>query len=299
MLYLDKIIGQSGLPKVYIGIGGIGLDNTVFLNTNREMPLLGLGVYKATGENEAESAIISAVESGYRLIDTASVYKNEENVGRGIASCGIPRSELFITTKVWNTAQRLGDIQGAFERSLDRLKLDYVDLYLIHWPVPGCYLSTWKVLEEIQKSGRALSIGVSNFEIRHLEELEANSGIIPAVNQIECHPLCYPKELIDYCQNKGIQVQAYAPLARGAYLDNDVMCVLGTKYAHTPAQIGLRWATQKGISVIPKSVHPDRIRSNGNIFDFTIEQEDMDLIDTLNENFHSSHIPEDLRDIAF
>lgn len=299
MLYLDKIIGQSSLPKVYIGIGGIVLDNTVFLNTNREMPLLGLGVYKATGENEAENAIISAVESGYRLIDTASVYKNEENVGRGIASCGIPRNELFITTKVWNTAQRLGDIQGAFERSLDRLKLDYVDLYLIHWPVPGCYLSTWKVLEEIQKSGRALSIGVSNFEIRHLEELEANSGIIPAVNQIECHPLCYPKELIDYCQDKGIQVQAYAPLARGAYLDNDVMCVLGTKYAHTPAQIGLRWATQKGISVIPKSVHPDRIRSNGNIFDFTIEQEDMDLIDTLNENFHSSHVPEDLRDIAF
>ena len=299
MLYLDKIIGQSILPKVYIGIGGIVLDNTVFLNTNREMPLLGLGVYKATGENEAENAIISAVESGYRLIDTASVYKNEENVGRGIASCGIPRNELFITTKVWNTAQRLGDIQGAFERSLDRLKLDYVDLYLIHWPVPGCYLSTWKVLEEIQKSGRALSIGVSNFEIRHLEELEANSGIIPAVNQIECHPLCYPKELIDYCQDKGIQVQAYAPLARGAYLDNDVMCVLGTKYAHTPAQIGLRWATQKGISVIPKSVHPDRIRSNGNIFDFTIEQEDMDLIDTLNENFHSSHVPEDLRDIAF
>ena len=299
MLYLDKIIGQRGLPKVYIGIGGIVLDNTVFLNTNREMPLLGLGVYKATGENEAENAIISAVESGYRLIDTASVYKNEENVGRGIASCGIPRNELFITTKVWNTAQRLGDIQGAFERSLDRLKLDYVDLYLIHWPVPGCYLSTWKVLEEIQKSGRALSIGVSNFEIRHLKELEANSGIIPAVNQIECHPLCYPKELIDYCQDKGIQVQAYAPLARGAYLDNDVMCVLGTKYAHTPAQIGLRWATQKGISVIPKSVHPDRIRSNGNIFDFTIEQEDMDLIDTLNENFHSSHIPEDLRDIAF
>lgn len=224
MLYLDKIIGQSSLPKVYIGIGGIVLDNTVFLNTNREMPLLGLGVYKATGENEAENAIISAVESGYRLIDTASVYKNEENVGRGITSCGIPRNELFITTKVWNTAQRLGDIQGAFERSLDRLKLDYVDLYLIHWPVPGCYLSTWKVLEEIQKSGRALSIGVSNFEIRHLEELEANSGIIPAVNQIECHPLCYPKELIDYCQNKGIQVQAYARL-QGGHILIMMLCV--------------------------------------------------------------------------
>ena len=275
------------------------MTNAVFLNNDRKMPLLGLGVYKATGENEAENAIISAVKCGYRMIDTASAYKNEENVGRGIARCGIPRKELFITTKIWNNAQRLGDVEGAFQRSLDRLGLDYIDLYLIHWPVPGCYLSTWKEMEKILSSGRALSIGVSNFEIRHLEELRRVSGIVPAVNQIECHPLCYPKELIDYCQANGIQVQAYAPLARGAYLDHDVLCVMGTKYAHTPAQVALRWAVQKGISVIPKSVHPDRIESNANIFDFSIDQEDMDLLDTLNENYHSASVPEDLQGVMF
>ena len=275
------------------------MTTSVFLNNDRTMPLLGLGLYKATSEGEAESAIEAAVQNGYRLIDTASAYKNEENVGRGIARCGIPRRDLFVTTTIWNNAQRLGDVEGAFTRSLDRLGLDYIDLYLIHWPVPGCYLSTWKEMEKILESGRALSIGVSNFEIRHLEELRKVSGIVPAVNQIECHPLCYPKELIEYCQANGIQVQAYAPLARGAYLDNDVLCVLGTKYAHTPAQIGLRWAVQKGISVIPKSVHPERIASNSRIFDFEIEQEDMDLLDTLNQDYHSAHIPEDLRDIVF
>lgn len=275
------------------------MTNTITLNTNYQMPLLGLGLYKATGENEAENAIKAAVENGYRLFDTASQYKNEENVGRGIAQCGVPRDELFVTTKIWNNAQRLGDVQGSFERSLDRLGLDYIDLYLVHWPVPGCFLNTWKEMETILATGRAHSIGVSNFEIRHLEELKRVSGIVPAVNQIECHPLCYNKELIEYCQGNGIQVQAYAPLARGAYLDHDVLCVLGTKYAHTPAQVGLRWAVQKGISIIPKSVTPERIASNARIFDFTIDQEDMDLLDTLNQNLHVSHVPEDLRDIPF
>lgn len=268
---------------------------TLTLNTKDTMPLLGLGVYKATAPDEVETAIANALERGYRLIDTASVYKNEEGVGRAIRSSSIPRNDLFITTKVWNTAQRIGDVDGAFRRSLERLRLDYVDLYLVHWPVPGCYLDTWRSLEKIYASGAAKAIGVSNFDIHQLEQLFQISGIIPAVNQIEYHPLWDQSELRRYCQERGIAVQAYAPLARGAYLNKDTLIQIGKKYNKDAAQVGLRWMVQKGISVIPKSSRPSRIASNADIFDFELNEIEMSAIDGLNENFRSAGIPEDMR----
>ncbi len=267
---------------------------TITLNNHKEMPLCGLGVYRATGENEVETAIAHALAAGYRLIDTASAYKNEDGVGRAIKSSSVPREELFITTKIWNTAQRIGNVESAFARSLERLQLDYVDLYLIHWPVPGCYLNTWKHLEKIYESGRAKAIGVSNFDIPQLEELFASSGIVPAVNQIEVHPLWNQSELVAYCQEHGIVVQAYAPLARGAYMQKDTLLQIAAKYHKNPAQIGLRWAVQKGISVIPKSTKKDRIESNCQIFDFALNDIEMRAIDGLNEHFRSAEIPEDM-----
>lgn len=254
----------------------MSFNEKIMLNDGRQMPLLGLGVYKAVGENEVEQAIADAADAGYRLIDTASVYKNEDGVGRGIKALTIPRDELFVTTKIWNTAQRIGDVEDSFNRSLERLGLDYVDLYLIHWPVPGCYTDTWKALEKLQSQGRVKSIGVSNFHIHDLEMLKKISDVVPAVNQIEFHPLFNQPELLSYCRDNKIAVQAYAPLARGAYLHSQLLLEIGRKYQKTTAQIGLRWAVQQGISVIPKSVHKERIQENAGIFDFSLTEEEID-----------------------
>ncbi|WP_330659990.1 MULTISPECIES: aldo/keto reductase [Blautia] len=217
----------------------MSFNEKIILNDGRQMPLLGLGVYKAVGENEVEQAIADAADAGYRLIDTASVYKNEDGVGRGIKALTIPREELFVTTKIWNTAQRIGDVEDTFNRSLERLGLDYVDLYLIHWPVPGCYTDTWKALEKLQTQGRVKSIGVSNFHIHDLEMLKKVSDVVPAVNQVEFHPLFNQPELLSYCRENNIAVQAYAPLARGAYLHSQLLLEIGRKYQKTTAQIGL------------------------------------------------------------
>ncbi len=269
------------------------MNNTILLNNGCEMPLLGLGLYKAAA-GELEHAFSSAVTMGYRLFDTASAYKNEDLLGSAIRSGNIPRKELFITTKIWNNAQRIGNIEGAFSRSLERLGLDYVDLYLIHWPVPGCYLDTWQVLEEIFHSGRARAIGVSNFNEFQLDEILEHGSVVPAVNQIEYHPLFVQDGIRRFCQLNGIAVQAYAPLARGAYLGKDILARIAAKYNRSPAQVGLRWIIQKGVAVIPKSVRDERLLENSQIFDFSLDDYEMEAIGALNENYRAASIPEDL-----
>ena len=249
------------------------MDYTITLNNGIEMPRLGLGLYQASGE-ETKSAIADAVTMGYRLFDTASAYKNEEEVGEGIRSCGIPRDQLFVTTKIWNTAQRIGNVEGAFERSLDRLGL------------------------EIYKSGRVKAIGVSNFNQFQLDDLLMHSSIVPAVNQIEYHPLFCQDELRHFCQKNGIVVQAYSPLARGAYLDRDVLAYIAEKHHRSVAQVGLRWILQKGVCVIPKTVRTDRLLENSQIFDFELDEVEMATIDSLNENYRCASIPEDMQGLT-
>lgn len=269
-------------------------EHVIHLNDGKEMPLLGLGVYKATEDEELKQAISSAVSWGYRLIDTASFYKNEEGVGKGIQALDIPREDLFVTTKIWNTAQRIGDIEDSFNRSLERLGLDYVDLYLIHWPVPGCFGNTWKAMEKLREEGKVKSIGVSNFSIQDLELLKTVSDVVPAVNQVEFHPFFNHPELKAYCQENGIALQAYAPLARGAYLNSPLMIEIGKNHQKSPAQVGLRWLVQQGIGVIPKSVHEERLAENSQIFDFVLSDEEMAAITAMDVQQRVAGIPEDM-----
>lgn len=269
-------------------------EHVIHLNDGREMPLLGLGVYKATEDEELKQAISSAVSWGYHLIDTASFYKNEEGVGKGIQALDIPREDFFVTTKIWNTAQRIGDIEDSFNRSLERLGLDYVDLYLIHWPVPGCFGNTWKAMEKLREQGKVRSIGVSNFSIQDLELLKTVSDVIPAVNQIEFHPLFNHPDLKAYCQENDIALQAYAPLARGAYLKSPLMIEIGKNHQKSPAQVGLRWLVQQGIAVIPKSVHEERLAENSQIFDFILSDEEMAAITAMDVQQRVAGIPEDM-----
>ncbi|HET7578040.1 MAG TPA: aldo/keto reductase [Bacillales bacterium] len=258
-----------------------------------KMPWLGFGVYKVDEGEQVEKSIQAAIEAGYRSIDTAAFYKNEAGVGRAIKNSGIPREDLFITTKVWNDRQGYDETLKAFEESRKKLDLDYVDLYLVHWPVSGKYKETWKALEKLYKDGLVRAIGVCNFNIHHLEDLMAENEVNPMVNQVEFHPRLTQKDLLAFCKDHDIQLEAWGPLMRAKILDHPVLVELAEKYSKTPAQIVLRWELQLGVVTIPKSVHEKRIRENADLFDFELSGEDIAKIDELNQNERTGPDPEE------
>lgn len=259
------------------------VDSAVELLNGVMMPRLGLGVWRAREGGETESAVSAALQAGYRLIDTASMYGNEADVGRAVRASGIPRDQIFVTTKVWNDQQGYDNTLKAFEQSFSNLDLGYVDLYLVHWPVKGKYKETYRALEELYEQGRVRAIGVSNFHIHHLEDLMGSCRIKPMVNQVELHPLLTQKKLLMFCRKEGIQVESWRPLMKGN-LDLPLLQELSAKYGKTPAQIVIRWHLQQGIVTIPKSVRESRIRENAGVFDFELAPEDMVRIDGLNED---------------
>jgi methylglyoxal/glyoxal reductase len=260
------------------------------LNNGTEIPYFGFGTYQIRS-SAAKEAVESALEAGYRHIDTASIYGNEKEVGEALKASGVPKEEVFITTKLWNEDQGYNTAFEAFQRSLDRLDIEYIDLYIIHWPVTGKRLESWRAMEEIVNNSRCRAIGVSNYTIKHLEELLENCKIKPAVNQVEFNPFLYQKDLLDYCISKDILLEAYTPLSRGQKLDHPVLRNLSGKYHKTPAQILLRWSLEHDLVVIPKSSQKKRINENASIFDFSIEPTDMVMLDSLNEGFRVAWDP--------
>jgi len=263
-----------------------GINDFTVLNNGVRMPWLGLGVWQMDDPVQLEYAVGKALETGYRAVDTAAGYGNEEGVGKSIIKSGIRREELFITTKLWNKDQRKGydAVLKAFEKSRERLKLEYIDLYLIHWPVKGKYIESWKALIHLQKEGFVRAIGVSNFKIHHLQDIINETGVVPAVNQVELHPWLTQKPLLEFCEKNGIQVEAYSPLMRGRFSEVAGLEGIARKYGKSPAQIILRWDLQNKVAVIPKSVHEDRIVENSRIFDFELSEEDMAIIDCMNRD---------------
>lgn len=249
----------------------------VVLNHGVEIPQLGFGVFQVPPD-EAEDAVRTAIDAGYRLIDTAAAYGNEEGVGRAVARCGVPREEIFVTTKLWNDDHGYDKALKAFDASRRRLGLDGIDLYLIHWPTParGDYVETWRALEKVQSDGAARAIGVSNFNVEHLERIIADTRVAPALNQVELHPGLPQPQLCRYHQSKGIVTEAWSPIGQGkGLLDDPVVGKIAAAHDVSPAQAVLRWHIQLGNVVIPKSVNPERIRSNINVFGFSLSGEEM------------------------
>lgn len=260
------------------------IKDTVTLANGVQMPWFGLGVYKVEEGQEVITSVKAALENGYIHIDTAAMYQNEKGVGQAIREVGIPREQLFITSKVWNDDQGYESTLKAYETSLANLKMEYLDLYLIHWPVRGKFKDTWKAMEKLYKEGRVRAIGVSNFHVHHLEELLRDAEIKPMVDQIEYHPHLAQLEVHEFCKKQGIQLEAWSPLKRGTLLDEPTLIEIGRKYGKTAAQVILRWDLQNEVVTIPKSIKPHRIIENANIFDFKLSQDDMEKINALNKN---------------
>jgi 2,5-diketo-D-gluconate reductase A len=268
----------------------------VILNNGIEMPILGFGVYQIPDANECEQSVYDAIVAGYRLIDTAAAYQNEEAVGRAIKRSGVPREELFITTKLWIQDAGYERTKQAFAKSLERLQLDYLDLYLIHQPFGDVY-GSWRAMEELYREGIIRAIGVSNFQMDRLIDLIIHNEVIPAVNQVETHPFCQQIESAQFMKENNVQIESWAPFAEGrnSMFQNEVLVSIAEEHNKSVAQVILRWLTQRGVVVIPKSVHKERIIENFNIFDFELSQEDMERIATLDTKqslFFSNQDPE-------
>ncbi|NEZ40707.1 aldo/keto reductase [Paenibacillus alvei] len=264
------------------------LQDTTTLNNGVKMPWFGLGVFKVEEGPELVNAVKTAIKHGYRSVDTAAIYGNEEGVGQGIREglkeAGISREELFVTSKVWNADLGYESTIAAYETSLKKLGLAYLDLYLIHWPVEGKYKDAWRALETLYKEGRVKAIGVSNFQIHHLQDLMKDAEIKPMINQVEYHPRLTQKELQAFCQDNDIQFEAWSPLMQGQLLDNEVIQEIANKHNKSIAQVILRWDLQNGVVTIPKSTKEHRIVENANVFDFELTKEEMEIIDGLNQN---------------
>lgn len=268
----------------------------VILNNGIEMPILGFGVFQMNDENECEQAVYDALMAGYRLIDTAASYQNEKEVGRAIKRSGVPREDLFITTKLWVQDTGYEKTKSAFTKSLERLQLDYIDLYLIHQPFGDIY-GSWRAMEELYREGKIKAIGVSNFYPDRLVDLITHNEIVPAVNQVETHPFCQQVESAQLMKENNVQIESWAPFAEGKndIFQNELLLSIAEKYNKSVAQVILRWLTQRGVVVIPKSVRKERIIENFNIFDFELSQEDMEKIaklDTKESLFFSHRDPE-------
>ncbi|MFT7821230.1 aldo/keto reductase [Bacillus siamensis] len=266
------------------------------LHNGVEMPWFGIGVFKVEEGAELVNAVKTALAHGYRSVDTASIYGNEEGVGEGIRQglqeAGLKREDIFVTSKVWNADLGYEETLKAFDTSLEKLGLDYLDLYLIHWPVEGKYIDAWRALETLYRDGRIKAIGVSNFQIHHLKHLMKETEIKPMINQVEYHPRLTQKELHAFCAEQDIQLEAWSPLMQGQLLDHPVLQEIAEKYGKSAAQVILRWDLQNGVITIPKSTKKHRIEENANVFDFELSADDMKRIDDLNENLRVGPDPD-------